>query len=227
MKLSNKVLIGFFGFIFLYLTAVFAEIRLRGTEYLIDDSNSIAQTVDIPGLSYLVLEDIDRDINVIGSDQPRLEVRSREGDLLESIKYRISGDTLKLSDVELNDANAFAISVFVPKSGLTAIVLDSAGAIVKGLEQAHLDISQKAGRIRMSDSNIGKINIEALNGSYLDISNTNLDTLSANIEESQAYVWSSIKRLEGSMKNKAFLRVHNVDDIQFKKDETSTINWYQ
>lgn len=227
MKLSNKVLIGFFGFIFLYLTAVFAEIRIRGTQYIIDDSNSIAQTVDLSGLSYLVLEDIDKDINVIGADQPRLEVRSREGDLLQSIKYRITGDTLTLSDVELNDANAFAISVFVPKSGLTAIILDSAGAIVKGLEQTHLDISQKAGRIRMSDSNIGKINIEALNGSYLDISNTNLDTLSANIEESQAYVWSSIKRLEGSMKNKAFLRVHNVDDIQFKKDETSTINWYQ
>lgn len=227
MKLSNKILIGFFGFIFLYLTAVFAEIRLRGTPNIIDDTNSIAETVDVPSIAYLVLQDLDRDINVIGSDQPRLEVRTLIGNALNKLQYSISGDTLILSDLMWDHKDAIKISLFVPKSRLKGVTIDSAGAIVKGLDQHSLRISQKAGRIRMSDNKIVSIHVRALNGSYLDISSTTLDTLSAEIEASHTYVWSSLKRLEGSMTNNAFLRVQNVDDIQLKKDSTSTINWYQ
>lgn len=227
MKLSNKILIGFFGFIFLYLTAVFAEIRLRGTPNIIDDTNSIAETVDVPAIAYLVLTDLNRDVNVIGSDQPRLEVRTLKGNALKEMQHSISGDTLILSDLTWDHKEAIKISLFVPKSALKALTVDSAGAIVKGLDQHSLRISQKAGRIRMSDNKIVSIHVKALGGSYLDISSTTLDTLSAEIEASQTYIWSSLKRLKGSMTNNAFLRVQNVDDIQLKKDNTSTINWYQ
>ena len=227
MKLSNKILIGFFGFLFLYLTAVFAEIRLRGTPNIIDDSNSIAETVDIPGIAYLVLKDLDKNITVIGSDQPRLEVRSFSGNLLQRLKYNISGDTLTLSQLQSEDIKTIKITVFVPKTGLHGMTLDSAAAIVKGLEQDLLYISQYAGRISMSDNRIGKIHMEASGRSHLDISATSLDTLSAQIEESQVYISSSIKRLEGSMKSNSFLRVHDIGEIQFKKDESSTLTWYQ
>jgi hypothetical protein len=227
MKLSNKILIGFFGFAFIYLTAVFAEIRLAGTPNIIDDTNSIAETADISGVAYIVLQDLDKDVNVIGSDQPRLEVRSFSGDLLQKMKYKISGDTLTLSELQSKDRKTVKISVFVPKGSLKGMTVNAAVAIVKGLDQEFLYISQNAGRIRISDNRIAKIHIEASGRSYLDISATHLDTLSATIEESQVHISSSVKFLQGSMKNNSAFSASDVDEIQFKKDESSRLNLYQ
>src|SRR5687768_6562742 len=98
MKLSNKILFGFFGFAFIYLTAVFAEVRLRGIPNIINDNNSIAETVDVSGVSYLVLQNLDKQVNVVGSDRARLEVRSISGNLLQKLNYQVSGDTLTLSE---------------------------------------------------------------------------------------------------------------------------------
>src|SRR5688572_19543448 len=116
MKLSNKILIGFFGFIFIYLTAAFTEVRLKGTPNVIDDTNSIAETVDIPGIAYLILNDIDKNVNVIASDRAQLEVRSFSGDLLTKLKYKISDDTLTLSGLQSKGIKTIKISVFVPNT---------------------------------------------------------------------------------------------------------------
>ena len=226
MKLSNKILIGFFGFAFVYLTAVFAEVRIKGTPNIINDTNSIAETVDISGVSYLVLQDMDHDIAVGVSDNPRLEVRSISGDLLKRLKYNIAGDTLTLSELQSEERRTVKISVFVPEGGLKGMKIIHAGASVKGLAQDHLYISQNAGRIWMSDSRIGKIQIEASSKSFLNISATGLDTLSANIDSSEVSVSSPVRLLEGSMKNKSFLRMNDIDQIQFEKDETSRFNLY-
>ena len=86
MKLSNKILVGFFGFLFLYLTAAFTEIRLNGTPNVINDSNSKIETVDLSGIRYIVVGDVDKNINITGSDRSQLEVRSFSGDLLKHLK---------------------------------------------------------------------------------------------------------------------------------------------
>lgn len=227
MKLSNKVLVGFFGFAFIYLTAVFAEVRLRGTPNIINDTNSVAETVDIPGISYVVLRDVDYRIDVIGSsDQPQLEVRSIAGDLLKGLKHKISGDTLTLSEFPSEGRKRVKISVFVPKAGLKGITVNAAEANVKGLEQEHLNISQNAARIWMSGNRIGEVHLEVSGKSHLDISDTALNTLSATIDNSEVSISSPVGRLQGSMQNNSFLRMNEVDEIKFKKDETSRLNVY-
>ena len=225
MKLSNKILIGFFGFAFIYLTAVFAEVRLRGTPNIINDSNSVAETVDISEVAYLVLQDVDYRIDIIGSDHSQLEVRSIAGDLLKSLKHKMSGDTLTLSDFQSEGRRTVKISVFVPKTGLKGITVNAAEASVKGLAQELLYISQNAGRIWMSGNRIGTIRLEASGKSHLDISATGVDTLSAKIDNSQVLISSPVGLLQGSLKNNAFLRVSDIDEIQLKKDETSRLNW--
>ena len=226
MKLSNKILIGFFGFAFIYLTAVFAEVRLRGTPNIINDSNSIAERVDISGVAYLVLRDLDYHVTVIGSDHPQLEVRSLAGDLLQRLNYKMSGDTLTLSDLQSQGRRPVKISAFVLKSGLKGILVNAADAVVKGLEQERLHISQSAGRIWMSENTIGKIHIEGSGKSYLNISATELDTLSATIDNSEVLISSPVGLLQGSLKNHSHLRVGDIDEIQLKKDETSIFNSY-
>jgi hypothetical protein len=226
MKLSNKILIGFFGFAFLYLTAVFAEVRLRGTPNIINDANSIAETVDIPGIAYIILRGVHDNVNVIGSDQPRLEVRSHSGDQLKSLQYKFSGDTLILTQLPSETWKPVKVSVFVRKSDLKGLTVDSAAAVVSGLELTSLHITQRTGTLRMSSNKIGKVNMQVSAGSFTDVSGE-VDTLSASIEQSEAHISSPIPVLEGSMKNKSFLRVTEIGVIQFEKDETSRLNIYQ
>jgi hypothetical protein len=226
MKLSDKILAGFFGFAFIYLTAVFAEVRLRGIPNNIIDTNSIAETVDIPDVAYLVLEDVDYNVAVIGSDHARLEVRSISGDLLETLKYNISGDTLTLSDFQWENRRTARITAFIPQTSLKGISVKAAVATVKGLDQKLLHISQNGGRISMSDNRIGKLHLEISGKSHLNITATPLDTLSAKIENSEVLIYSPVGLLEGSMKNNSFLRMNAIGEIQFKKDETSRVNFY-
>jgi hypothetical protein len=227
MKLSNKILIGFFGFIFIYLTAVFAEVRLRGTPDIINETNSIAETVDISGVSYLVLHDLAHNIAVSGADHPRLEVRSISGDVLKTLKYNISGDTLTLSELQPEEMRRVMISVFVPEAGLKGITVNDAQASVKGLEQELLYISQKGGRIWMSDNKIGKVHLEVSGKSNLHITATTLDTVSATIDNSEVVISSAVGLLQGSMKNNSVLQMNACSEIQFKKDVTSRMNMWE
>jgi hypothetical protein len=227
MKLSNKILASFFGLAFIYLTALFAEVRFRGTHNIINEANSIAETVDLSGVSYLVLQDLDQDIAVVGSDRPRLEVRSSSGDFLKGLKYHISADTLTLSEFRMEERRTVRISVFLPEGGFKGMTVNDAHASLKGFEQELLYLSQNAGRIWMSDSKIAKVYLEIRNKSNLHITGTVLDTVSANIDNSEVVISSPLGFLQGSMKNNAFLRTNAIDEIQFKKDSSSRLNMYE
>jgi len=223
MKLSNKILIGFFGFIFLYMNAAFTEIRLMGTPNVINDQNSIAETVDLPAITYLVLNDVEKVVNVVGSDQPLLEVRSITGDVLKKLTYSVSGDTLTLSGFDADDRNNFKITVFVPSAHFKAITVNSSEVNIKGLTTGLLTIDQKKGSISVSDCRIAKIELD-LNAAYLDISDATVDTVSAQIEASTVNIYSPLILLQGSIKNQSILRLGDAQEIQLKKDESSRLN---
>lgn len=228
-KLSNKILIAFFGFIFIYLTAAFAEIRFRGNPVFIDldDTNSLTESVDITGVTYLILPDIDNNIKVIGSDQPQIEVRSISGELLQKLKYNISGDTLTLSQLDLEEDQRVKISIYVPRNGFSGMTVNGAVVTVEELEQKVLSVSQNAGQIRMDSTNIlGKLHLEASNGATFYITDTDLHTLSAQVDSSKLRINSKVKILEGIMKNDSYIRINSPEDIHFKKDESSILHIY-
>ncbi|MBT1700141.1 hypothetical protein KK083_24850 [Fulvivirgaceae bacterium PWU4] len=227
MKLSNKILLGFFGFIFLYLTAVFAELRLTGIPNIMDDKNSIAETADISGITYLVLSDCNKEVKVIGSDQPRLEVRSFSGALLNKLKYGISGDTLTLSGFQSDISGTVGISVFVPRTGLKGITVKSTSGTIEGLQQESLQLSQNSGRIWMEDNKISNIQTDLSNGSTLSISKTPLDTLSARIDGSRLHVLAPVGLVQGTIENNSRLQLSELQEIQVKKDKNSHLFMYQ
>ena len=226
MSLSNKILIGFFGSIFLYLTSVFLEIRLRGTPNNIDENNSKVESVDVSGISFLILQDINKNIQVTGSEQPRLEVRSLSGDALKKLKYSISGDTLLVSGISEENLSAVKITVFVPHSALKGIEVTRAEASIEGLQQDLLKISQNSGRIDLGTNTISKIEIDLSNKAVMEIVTPGLDSLSASLDNSKVYISSPLGLLYGSMKNSSYLYLTNIQEIQFKKDESSQFSMY-
>lgn len=226
MKLSNKILLGFFGFIFLYMNAAFMEIRLTGSPNIINDENSTAERIDLSAINYLVLNGVDKDVNVIGSDKSSLEVRSINGDLLKKVKYVVSGDTLTLSGIDAGDIQTFKITVFVPSASFKAINVNSAEAHIKGLHTPLLNIYQKKGRIYVSDCSIARVELD-LDAAYLNIADANVDTVSFTLEASTVNIYSPLMNLQGSLHNQSFLEHHrDVQEIQLKKDESSKLSMH-
>jgi hypothetical protein len=226
MKLSNKILLGFFGFLFLYLTAAFTEIRLTGTPNVINDNNSKAEVVNLSGIHYIVVKDVDRNVNITQSDRAQLEVRSVAGDLLKDLTYVISGDTLKLLSFKSEKARPIKITVHVPKESLLGIYVQSAVVTVSGLEQKRIQLSQNDGRIWLSHSKLSNMAINLTEKSFINVSETTLDTLSAKVDRSDAHVNSLVGFVQGSVTNGSFLRLSGIREIQIKKDESSDLNMY-
>jgi hypothetical protein len=227
MKLSNKVLLGFLGFIFVYLTAAFAELRLTGTPNALDDENSVAETVDLSGVAHVTLNGINHYVRIVGSDRGRLELRSPQGGLLKNLAYKISGDTLVLSAFQYEGNQRVDITVFVPKATLKRVAVNRSSAAIDGLEQEILHVSQNGAHLSMSDNTIASIRIDITGNSFLTISGNKLDTLSATVDGSQVVVHSPVGFVGGSMTNRAMMQLGKTQNIQLKEDESSRLTVYQ
>jgi hypothetical protein len=226
MKLSNKILLGFFGFLFLYLTAAFTEIRLTGTLNNINDSNSKAEVVNLSGIHFIVVNDLGRNVKITQSDHLQLEVRSITGDLLKDLKYEVSGDTLKLLSFGLEGDRAIKITVFVPEESLQGIHVKSSVVSVSGLDQERIQLTQSGGRIWMTNVRLSTMNMNLTKESFINVSETEIDTLSVNIDQSEVHMNSLVRFVRGSVTNESFLRLSGIREIQLRKDETSNLNMY-
>jgi hypothetical protein len=224
MKLSNKILIGLFSFLFLYMIVAFTEMRLKGDLNRLNDSNSISETVDITSVQYLKLVDIGHRITIHGSDKPRIEVKSISGDVLQYLKYNLDGDTLSIKSIDMEKKPALGISIYVSKSSFKGLRADNAALLIYDLQQENLDIHQNDGWIRMSDSNkIGQLNLNAQNSAYFNFLKGEIDILNTTIDDSEVSIPQPMKLVKGSMSNNSYLYLDGASEIQFKKDESSRL----
>ncbi|MFT4740264.1 MAG: hypothetical protein ACJAT1_001153 [Marivirga sp.] len=224
MKLSNKILIGFFGCTFLYMTAAFTELRFKGDIHRFVDSNSISETTSIAGVNYLVLSDLDQRITVSGSDDPRIEVTSATGDLMQYLKYAVSGDTLFIKKSAPSEKLRFNVSIHVSKANFIGMTSTNTGVTIHDLEQETLNIIQSDGWIRMTGNNrFGKITLKAQNKADFRLLNGNVDTLHAIINKSDVSISQPLKLVKGTMTNESYLRIGAAGEIQFKTDESSRL----
>lgn len=224
MNLSNKILIGLFGFLFLYMIVAFTEMRLKGDLNRLDDSNSISETVDITSVQYLKLVDIGHRIKLYGSDKPRIEVKSISGNVLQYLKYNLEGDTLSIKSMDLEKKQALDISIYVSKSSFKGLRADNAFLYIYDLQQETLDIHQNDGRIRMTASNeIATLNLNIQHSAHFNLQDVEIDTLNAIMNSSEVLTNEPIKIVKGSMTKDSYLHLIGTSTIQIKKDESSRL----
>ncbi|MEQ9099991.1 MAG: DUF2807 domain-containing protein [Imperialibacter sp.] len=222
MKLSNKILIGFFGFIFLYMMAAFTEVRLRGYKRDLNGVETQIETAPLGDIGYIVLSDLDHRVIISSSDEPRIEVKSIGGGYLSSIDYEMTGDTLRIKAVDITTGKPAHVIVYV--ANLRGLHATRASVSITDLSQQEISITQSGGSIRMDgEINVTSLSIAASDNANLDASGLSVNSLSVQMDDSKVMIWSPVVQLRGSILNDSFLRIDGVDDIQFTKDKSSKI----
>ncbi|MEP1097318.1 MAG: hypothetical protein ABJG78_19535 [Cyclobacteriaceae bacterium] len=223
MNISTKILMGFFGTAFVYMSAVFIEIRLAGEDDDLHGKDTKIESVPIDNINYVVIADLGQRIYLKSSGTPGLEFRSRSGGLASRLTYEINGDTLNIKELNLEENTNLELTLLVPKE-LIGIEANSASVYLSDLEQSTLSIIQSGGRIVLrEDVKVGKLNILAKESAEFDVFGSEIDTVALDSDNSEIELRTYIGRLEGSMKNDSYLYVENTDDISFKKDEDSSL----
>ncbi|MEQ8684989.1 MAG: DUF2807 domain-containing protein [Imperialibacter sp.] len=224
MKLSNKILIGFFGFIFLYMMAAFTEVRLRGYERDLSGTEVQVENAPLGQVGYIVLSDSDHRVTISSSDEPRIEVKSLDGGFISNVNYEMVGDTLKLKVDDLVTGKPVQVTIYVAPNTFRGLQATQASVSITKLSQPELSITQSGGSIRMDgDVNVTSLSIAASDNANLDASGLSVNSLSVQMDDSKVMIWSPVVQLRGSILNDSFLRIDGVDDIQFTKDKSSKI----
>ena len=206
---------------FIYLVAAFTEIRFRGNLNHLDESTGLVETADLSGFTYLIIRDLDESVTLVAADVPGIEVRSITGDLLKNLKYEVKGDTLELTQLQLEENVNLNLTVYVPKNSLTGMTIYDVSVVIKGMDQKQLAIRQQAGSIRFVEGNrLEKLSIQATDNGNLNFSGHPLDTVSIQLNNSNVHIESGTSRVEGKMVNDSYLWIRDVNEIDFTKDET-------
>lgn len=224
MKLSNKILIGFFSVIFLYLTAGFTEIRLRGNLNRMNESNSLGETVDLSSINFLILNEENHQIQVIGSDKSMLEIRSLNGDMLQYASYSISGDTLTISDMNFPEEAPVRIKVYVQNDSFRGLSSVNTGIVIDDLKNDLISISQDDGWINIKEtSTVKRLNLTIKNKAYFAINQVNINEIEIESDDSEIMVYTSVDLVKGELKNDSYLNIRDSKEIQIKKDSDSRV----
>lgn len=227
MKLSNKILIGFFGFILVYMIVAFTEVRLNGTPTNSIYNSGEIDTINLPEVNYINFHNVNTNFTISSSSEvpPRIEVWSQKGGAASRVKYNIKNDTLNILSVAEGEDDLYQLKISLKPNQLKGLDMADSRVSLVDLEQDSLDISQKNGYFYISNSPaIKHIKIDATPSSSADLNNLDLETAIIISDDASIRVNSEVKHIQGSLKNGSYLYVQSVEDIQFKKDNSSRLN---
>ena len=79
----------------------------------------------------------------------------------------------------------------------------------------------------MSRCQFDNMEMSLSNRSSLDISDASIDTLSVQMQHSEATIYAEVGLLKGSLENASIMRMQDMEEMQLKKDKSSRLNVYQ
>ncbi|MEQ9405663.1 MAG: hypothetical protein RIM99_18885 [Cyclobacteriaceae bacterium] len=227
MKLSNKLLIGFFGGAMIYMLMAFAEVRLRGDDRRLTGNNAKVESVPLANVRFINLNDLGKRINIESSYNPRIEMRSKDGDVLSGLKYELNGDTLTLTQLEVGEDVRISLTIYVPDNGSIGLSSNNARVYMSKLDVSAIAIMQTGGRIVFEDDvRLQRLMLQVGEDARFDLYSGEIDSVTLNMNNSSATIRSRIGLLDGFMANDSDLMIGSISEITFKKDNSSSIRLF-
>ena len=226
MKLSNKLLIGFAGAIFLYLSAAFIELRVKGDHDDLDSSDAITESLPIENVRYINIDDLDTRISITSSNEPRIEIRSMSGGLIKSLEYQIYGDTLEITGMEETGSRR-TFTLFVPNE-IVGLRVFNTRVFVSNLDLNEIKIEAISASVSLDNNvNVNKLSIVGSRNSNFNARESQVDSLTVDLNRSNAFLYTEIKGIEGAVSKSSRLIISGAGEINIKKDASSNITWME
>lgn len=227
MKLSNKLLIGFFGGVLVYMLSAFTEVRLKGDDIRLTEENAKIESLPLNNVRFIKLDDPGKRINISSSDNPRIEMRSKDGNVLSGLKYELNGDTLTINEFVLEEGVRIALTIYISKDSFTGLYSNDATVYLSDLDIPTMAIIQYGGHMVFEDDVIlERLLLQASANATFNMRDGEVDTVTLSMDDSNAVIRSRVGRLEGYMINDSDLFARSINDIEFKKDKSSSIRLF-
>lgn len=229
MKLSNKILIGFFSIGMLYTFAVMLEVRLYGKYTFWRDGeirgDIITETRSIDHPKFLSLTGNRRYVKIVQSDNPRVEIQSLDGNLLSQISIAEEADTLTIDYASFSPKDMYTMVVYLPAQDTLDLATTAAFLRLDSINLAQLNVQQAGGNIRLAeDSEVTKLAINATDTARFDVTDSRVDSIQVGLDKrSVVSILSEVKHLSGTLIQKSLLVAEEPRKIQVSRDDSSSI----
>jgi hypothetical protein len=181
---------------------------------------------DLNGFKYLVIRKA-INLSISASEQTRITIYNAEGQGKPNVRYHQDGDTLFIDEIALNPGDrTLSVVVKAPPRNIISIRSENSAFELSDFPTQMLLIDLDESRLSLNGRNdlrVGTLKISGINNSELNINEVQLDTLDLTLDHSEGNIQGAIMKLRGSMVNHASLTARDVNDIEFKKDSSSTL----
>lgn len=222
MKTSKKIFVSLLGTIALVILAGFVAARIAGGR---NGKDLIENKTIIPSFKVLLINNCD--VHLSYGDSSFIDVSAPKGFSLASINYKLSNDTLKISDVRFKYESNVRIKIHSTDSLKNIIALNSDLSFDR-YGTKNLALSADHSYISFNQDKKGEFSFHSLNiigkkHSTINAEEFNSDNLVINLEKSEAELDITSLKINGNLADSSYISIKQSNEITLKKDATSKI----
>jgi hypothetical protein len=221
LKTSNKILLGYLASLMLIMgaTIIFGFSPADSIQLNTNMPDSKVEKVSLESFSVIHVGG-KAVVNIYSGSDYSIEYTDFLPD--EDLPYFVSNDTLFVN-YDVRGVNNAKVQV----ANLEAIIVDKSQVNISGISQEELNLILNAGNIYFVErkSDIGKLKIEAENGSFASVSNTN--HLILDLNRSKVSVIDYTDQISGNLNNSSSLEtLKSAGKLDLEKSKDSKILMY-
>ena len=227
MKLSNKILLGFFGSVILYTLLAAGEIRLNGSLRSENNEGFLLKSTEVSSFKHLVINDSDINISVNQSDTNRIEVRGNNENTSFKVPYRFSGDSLIIDSIRQNVTGELMISIYL-NNRLQSINSNSTRTYIRNFNCDSLTVVASDNYLSFRDENeIQYLRLISKKGANVYLFTELVKTLDVQIDEATVTVRKELPDISAELVNGAVLSTKAPDNLRLKKERACKVLMYR
>jgi hypothetical protein len=222
MKTSKIIFTSLLVAIALVILAGFIEVRLTGNRKGID---LVVKKRNIPSFKVLCINN--SDIHLSYGDSSFLAVTSLKDSLLSQIEYKLSNDTLRISNIRYSYSSNVRVEIHSSDSLQNILLVNSdlridhygSKNLTLGIDKSNVFLN----RDEKEQFTFHSLDIMAKNNSAVYSDAFKADNLKIFLEKSSANLDITALKLNGNLSDSSSIYTLQSDDISLKKDSTSKI----